>query len=49
VNVVDVNVTIKNKATIEHMFKDKKPKKSKSDVDEEKEKRLKKSMVETIQ
>ncbi len=37
-NVVDVNVTIKSKATIDHIFKDKKPRKTNSPADEEKEK-----------
>jgi len=33
VNVVDVNVTIRNKVTKEHVFKDRKPSKAKSVVD----------------
>jgi hypothetical protein len=49
VNVVDVNVTTRSKATEEHVFKDKEPRKAKSVVDWEKEKWLKKSMVEIIQ
>jgi hypothetical protein len=49
VNVVDVKVTTRSKAIEEHVFKDRKPRKTKSVVDWEKEKRLKKSMVETIQ
>ncbi len=48
VNVVDVNVATRSKATKEQMFKDRKPRKAKSVVDCEKEKRLKKSMVEII-
>jgi hypothetical protein len=49
VNVVDVNVTTRSKATEEQMFKDRKPRKTKSVVDWEKKKGLKKSTVETIQ
>ncbi len=49
VNVVDVNVTTRSKAIEDHVFKDRKPRKAKSVVDWEKEERLKKSMVETIQ
>jgi hypothetical protein len=33
VNVVDVNVTIKSKATEEHVFKDREPRRVKSVVD----------------
>jgi hypothetical protein len=33
VNVVDVNVTTRSKVTEEYVFKDKEPKKVKSDVD----------------
>ncbi len=33
VNVVDVNVTTRSKVTKKHVFKDIKPRKSKSDVD----------------
>jgi hypothetical protein len=36
VNVVDVNVTTKSKATEEHVFKDKEVKKTKSAIDWEK-------------
>jgi hypothetical protein len=36
--VVDVNVTIRSKAIKEHVFKDRKPRKSKSYADYEKEK-----------
>ncbi len=49
VNVVDVNVITRSKATKEHVFKDKNIRKTKSVDDWEKEERLKKSMVETIQ
>jgi hypothetical protein len=49
VNVVDVNVITRSKATKEHVFKDKKLRKTKSVDDCEKEKRFKKSMVEIIQ
>jgi hypothetical protein len=38
VNVVDVNVTTKSKATKEHVFKDREPRKGKSSMDWEKEK-----------
>jgi hypothetical protein len=38
VNVVDVNVTTRSKATKEHVFKDKKPKKAKSVTNWEKKK-----------
>jgi hypothetical protein len=48
VNVVDVNVTTRNKVTKEQVFKDKEPRKAKSTTNW-KEKWLKKSMVETIQ
>jgi len=48
VNVVDVNATTRGKATEEQMFKDRKLMKAKSVLLGEK-KRLKKSMVETIQ
>jgi hypothetical protein len=33
VNVVDVNVITRSKATEEHVLKDRKPRKAKSDVD----------------
>jgi len=33
VNVVDVNVTMKSKATKEHVFKDRKPRKTNSAID----------------
>jgi hypothetical protein len=33
VNVVDVNVTTRSKAIEEHVMKDRKPRKTKSDVD----------------
>ncbi len=46
---MDVNVTTRSKAIEDHVFKDRKPRKAKSVVDWEKEERLKKSMVETIQ
>ncbi len=49
VNVVDVNVTTRSKITKEQVFKDKEPRKTKSVTDWEKEKWLKKLMVETIQ
>ncbi len=49
VNVVDVNVTTRSKVTEEHAFKDREQRKAKSVVDREKEERLKKSMMETIQ
>jgi hypothetical protein len=49
VNVVDVNVTTKSKATKEHVFKDKEPRKIKGVVDWEKEEWLKRSIVEPIQ
>ncbi len=49
VNVVDVNVTRRNKSIQKQVFKDKKPKKVKSVVNQEKEEWLKQSMVETIQ
>ncbi len=48
VNVVDVNVTTRSKITKKQMFKDREPRKAKNVVDQEKEKQLKKSMVETI-
>jgi len=48
VNVVDVNVTTRSKVTEKKMFKDRKPRKAKSTTNWEKEKRLKKSMVEII-
>jgi hypothetical protein len=49
VNVVDVNVTIRSKAIKEHVFKDRKPRKVENVVEWEKEKWLKKSMMEIIQ
>ncbi len=49
VNVVDVNVRTKSKATKKHVFKDRKPRKTKTVANWEKEEQLKKSMVETIQ
>jgi hypothetical protein len=49
VNVVDVNVTLRSKVTMKHVFKDREPRKVKSVIDWEKEEWLKKSMVETIQ
>jgi hypothetical protein len=49
VNVVDVNVTTRSKTIKKHVFKDREPRKTKSDVDLENKERLKKSMVETIQ
>ncbi len=48
-NVVDVNVSTRNKVIEEQVFEDKKPRKVKSAANWEKEKWLKKSMVETIQ
>jgi hypothetical protein len=39
--VVDVNVTTRSKVTKEQVFKDREPRKTKSVVDWEKEKRLK--------
>ncbi len=41
VNVVDVNVTKRIKVTEKHVFKDRKPRKTKSVVEWEKEERLK--------
>ncbi len=49
VNVVDVIVTTRSKVTKEQVFKHREPKKAKSVVDQEKEERLKQSMVEIIQ
>jgi hypothetical protein len=49
VNVENVNVATRSKVTKEHVFKDREPRKAKSVVKWEKEERLKKSMVETIQ
>ncbi len=49
VNVVNVNVTTRSKATYEQVFKDREPRKAKNATDQEKEEWLKKSMVETIQ
>jgi len=49
VNVVDVNVTTRSKTTKEQVFKDRKPRKTKSATDWEKEEWLTKSMVKTIQ
>jgi len=49
VNVVDVNVITRNKAIDEQVFKDRKPRKATSDVEWEKEERLKKSIVGIIQ
>ncbi len=49
VNVVDVNFTIRNKTTKEHVFKDREPRKAKNVVEWGKEEWLKKSMMETIQ
>jgi hypothetical protein len=49
VNVVDVNVTTRIKATKEQVFKDRELRKAKSVVEWEKEEWLKQSMVETIQ
>jgi hypothetical protein len=49
VNVVDVNVTTRNKVIEEHVFKEREPRKANSVVDWEKEERLKQSMVETTQ
>jgi len=48
VNVVDVNVTTRNKAIEKHVFKDRKPRKAKNVVDWEKKEWLKKSVLETI-
>ncbi len=47
-NVVDVNVTRRSKATEEQVFKDREPRKAKSVTNWEKEKQLK-SMVKIIQ
>jgi hypothetical protein len=49
VNVVDVNVTIKNKVIEKHVFKDKELTKANSAINWEKEKWLKKLMVVIIQ
>jgi hypothetical protein len=49
VNVVDVNVTTRNKAIEEQMFKDKEPRKVNSATNLEKKEHLKKTMVKTIQ
>ncbi len=48
VNVVDISVATRIKVIEEWVFKDKEPRKAKSVVHLEKEKWLKKSMVETI-
>ncbi len=48
-NVVDVNVRTRIKATKEQVFKDRELRKAKSVIEWEKEKWLKQSMVETIQ
>ncbi len=48
-NVVDVNLTTRNKITKKQVFKDREPRKAKNVVDWEKEERSKKSMVEKIQ
>jgi hypothetical protein len=48
VNMVDVNVTIQNKASEKQVFKDRKPMKNKFATDWEVEERLKRFMVETI-
>jgi hypothetical protein len=48
VNVVDVNVTTRSKVNEEHVFKDKKLRKTNSVANEGKDERLKQSMVETI-
>jgi hypothetical protein len=42
VNVVDVNVTTRIKVTQEHVFKDRKPRKTKNVLNWEKDERLKK-------
>ncbi len=47
-NVVDVNVTIRSKAIDEQVFKDNEPRKAKNVIEWEKEKWLKKSMMEII-
>jgi hypothetical protein len=49
VNVVDVNLTTRNKATEEQMFKNIEPRKIKNVVEWEKKEQLKKSMMEIIQ
>ncbi len=49
VNVVDVNVTTRRKVTEEHVFQDRKPRKANNVISQDKEKRLKYLMVETIQ
>jgi hypothetical protein len=49
VNVVDINVTTRIKVIEKHVFKDREPRKANSAFNWEKEKRLKKSLVEIIQ
>ncbi len=48
-NVVDVNVTIRYKITKKQVFKDRKLRKAKNAIDQEKKEWLKKSTVQTIQ
>jgi hypothetical protein len=49
VNVVDANVTKRSKVIEKLVFKDNEPREVENATDWEKEKRLKKSMVEIIQ
>ncbi len=49
VNVEDVNVATKRKITKEKMFQERKPRKNKSTTNWEKEDKLNKTMVDTIQ
>ncbi len=49
INMVEVNVTTRSKTSEEQMFKDREPRKNKSAIDWEVEKKWKRSMVKTIQ
>ncbi len=49
INVVDVNIATKSRIIEEQVFQDKEPWKKKKFIDWEKEEKLKKTMVETIQ
>jgi hypothetical protein len=49
VNVVDVHVITRSKATKKQVFKDREPRKANSVIAMKKEEQLKKSMVESIQ
>ncbi len=49
VNMGDIHVTTQSKASEEHVFKDQKPRKNKSIIDQETKKKLKNIMVKTIQ